>query len=207
MVQSTRLNQPLANSLAVSINFFHYQLRIFQYRDADIIRSTRCVSVVKTGQQQDKMSAKKRVIRIIVISLAAWLIFSYVLIPLHIQGKSMEPTYHDGGVGFCWRQRYLFSPPSPGDVVAIRFAGRHVVLLKRVVALAGDIVEFRNGVLYVNSQPIDEPYVQFRSDWNLAPRTVAADRVYVVGDNRGVPMEQHHFGQVDVKRILGGVLW
>ncbi len=153
------------------------------------------------------MSLKKRVVRIVLISLAAWLIFSYVLIPLRIQGRSMEPTYHDGGFSFCWRQRYLFSPPSPGDVVAIRFAGRHVMLLKRVVALAGDVVEFRNGILYVNDQQVDEPYVRFRSDWNLPPRTVGAGRVYVVGDNRGVPMKQHYFGQAELDRVIGGVLW
>ena len=152
------------------------------------------------------MSLKTRLIRIVVISVTAWLFFSYVLVPLRIQGKSMEPTYHDVGFGFCWRQRFLLSPPDYGDVVAIRFAGKSVVLLKRVVALAGDTVEFRRGRLYVNGRPVEEPYVKYRSDWNLPPRTVEPGRVYVVGDNRGVPMERHHFGQVDMRRILGGVL-
>jgi signal peptidase I len=153
------------------------------------------------------MSLKKRIVRILVISVTAWLFFSYVLVPLKIQGRSMEPTYHDGGFGFCWRQRFFFTPPRPGDVVAIRFAGKSVLLLKRVVAVAGDTVEFRHGVLYVNDRPVNEPYVKFRSDaWNLPLRTVGPNKVYVVGDNRGVPMERHHFGQVEMRRILGGVL-
>jgi signal peptidase I len=152
------------------------------------------------------MSLKKRIIRIVVIAGCAWLLFSFVLIPLKIRGQSMEPTYHDGGFTFCWRQRFLFSPVKRGDVVAIRFAGRHVMLLKRVVALAGDTVGFRNGILYVNGSRVDEPYIRFRSNWNLPPRTVEPGRVYVVGDNRGVPMQRHHFGQVDAQRIMGGVL-
>ncbi len=152
------------------------------------------------------MSLKLRLIRIAVISTTAWLFFSYVLVPLKIQGKSMEPTYHDGGFGFCWRQRFLFSPPDYGDVIAIRFSGRSVVLLKRVVALAGDTVEFRRGSLYVNGRQVGEPYVKYRLDWNLPPRTVKPGRVYVIGDNRGVPMSRHHFGQVKMQRILGGVL-
>ena len=119
----------------------------------------------------------------------------------------MEPTYPDGGFRFCWRQRYLFAGPGHGDVVAIRFAGTRLVLLKRVVALAGETVEFRHGLLYVNNQPVDEPYVHLHSAWNLPPRTVAPGRVYVVGDNRAMPMEQHRFGQVDSNRILGAVLW
>ena len=149
--------------------------------------------------------SKKRLIRICCISLGAYLFFSYVLLPLRIEGRSMEPTYPDGGFRFCWRLQYLFTEPKRGDVVAIRFAGRRVVLLKRVIALAGDTVEFRNGALLVNNQRVNEPYVRFNSNWNLPPRQVAPGRVYVVGDNRGVPMEQHYFGQVLVRRILGSV--
>ena len=149
--------------------------------------------------------SKKRLLRIFCISLGAYLVFSYVLLPLRIEGRSMEPTYADGGFSFCWRLQYLFSEPKRGDVVAIRFAGRRVVLLKRVVALAGDTVEFQNGMLLVNNKRVNEPYVRYNSNWNLPPRQVASGKVYVVGDNRGVPMEQHHFGQVSTQRILGTV--
>ena len=148
---------------------------------------------------------KKRLLRIFCISLGAYLFFSYVLLPLRIEGRSMEPTYADGGFSFCWRLQYLFSEPKRGDVVAIRFAGRRVVLLKRVVALAGDTVEFKNGILLVNNRRVNEPYVRYNSDWNLPPRKVAPGRVYVVGDNRGVPMGRHYFGQVSTRRILGTV--
>ncbi len=149
--------------------------------------------------------SKKRLLRIFCISLCAYLFFSYVLLPLRIEGRSMEPTYADGGFSFCLRLSYLFSEPERGDVVAVRFAGRRVVLLKRVVALAGDTVEFQNGVLLVNNRRVNEPYVRYNSAWNLPPRQVAPGKVYVVGDNRGVPMEQHHFGQVSTRRILGTV--
>jgi signal peptidase I len=146
-------------------------------------------------------------LRLLVVTLAAVLLFTQVLIPLRIEGRSMEPTYEDGGFNFCWRWRYLFSEPKHGDVVVIRFAGRRVMLLKRVVALAGETVEFRDGVLLVDGHAMKEPYVQTASDWRLAPRPVEPGKVYVVGDNRGVPMSQHSFGQVERQRIIGGVLW
>ena len=145
-------------------------------------------------------------VRILVLITVAVVLFTQVLIPLRIEGQSMEPTYTNG-VNLCWRGRYLFSSPQRGDVVAIRLAGHRVLLLKRIVALAGDTVAFANGVLLVNGLPITEPYVHKRSDWNLEPRTVAAGKVYVVGDNRSVPMTRHHFGQVDRQRIVGGLLW
>lgn len=80
------------------------------------------------------------------------------------------------------------------------------MLLKRVVALAGETVEFRRGALLVNGKMIKEPYVQYPSDWNLGPREVKSGKIYVVGDNRSVPLHQHHFGQVSVKRVVGGVV-
>ena len=145
-------------------------------------------------------------LRILVLILATVVIFTQVLILLRIDGQSMEPTYSNG-FNLCWRGRYLFDSPQRGDVVAIRFAGNRVLLLKRIVALAGDTVAFNNGMLLVNGQQVDEPYVRFRNAWNLQPRTVEPGKVYVVGDNRGVPMQQHHFGQVDEQRIVGGLLW
>ena len=79
------------------------------------------------------------------------------------------------------------------------------MLLKRVVALPGETVEFRTGFLYVNGNVIEEPYVHHRSDWELSQRTVAPGHIYVVGDNRGTPMAHHRFGEVNLKRIVGGV--
>lgn len=145
-----------------------------------------------------------RLIGVIIVSLV---LFSQVLVPLRIQGKSMEPTYRDGGFNFCFRLRYLFSSPKAGEVVVIRFAGPRVMLLKRIVATAGETVEFREGLLFVNGIRQEEPYVQAAAAWRLPPRTVEAGKVYVVGDNRAVPMDQHHFGQVDRQRIVGGVVW
>ena len=149
---------------------------------------------------------KKYLARLVLLGLGSYLIFGYLLIPLRIQGQSMEPTYQSGSFAFCWRLQYLFSPPQRSDIVTVRFSGRRVMLLKRIIALPGDTVEFREGFLYRNGKVIEEPYVQYRSSWNLAPRIVGQGNVYVVGDNRGTAMERHRFGQVTLDRIVGGVV-
>jgi signal peptidase I len=149
----------------------------------------------------------KFLIRVLFVTLSAYLFFNYICIPLHIKGYSMEPTYHDGGINFCWRLRYLFSKPKRYDVIVIRFAGNRVMLLKRVVALEGEQIEFRNGKLFVDGKQMDEPYVRYPCDWNLLPRQVEKDCIYVVGDNRNMPIENHHFGQVTLKRVVGVPLW
>jgi len=147
------------------------------------------------------------IIRALLVTVAALVLFGYVMTPFRISGRSMEPTYRDGSFHFCFRLQYFFSAPERGDVVTIRLAGESVMLLKRVVGLAGDVVAFVNGQLYINEKPLPEPYRVYPSDWNLPPRTVKPGYVYVVGDNRSVPMHTHQFGQTPINRIVGAPLW
>ncbi|WP_245695168.1 signal peptidase I [Desulforhopalus singaporensis] len=146
-------------------------------------------------------------LRVTAVALTSYLVFGYVLIPLHIRGRSMEPTYHDNSFNFSWRQRYLLVKPKRFAVVTVRFSGTRVMLLKRIIAFAGETVEYRKGQLFINGRKVDEPYVKYQSNWNLEPRTVSPDHVYVIGDNRSGPMDRHQFGEVHVQRIAGGVLW
>jgi signal peptidase I, bacterial type len=146
-------------------------------------------------------------LRLFLVALATAVVFTQVLIPFRIEGKNMEPTYRNGTFNFCWRGRYLFSEPARGDVVLIRFAGKQILMLKRIIGLAGDTVEFRNGALFVNNTLVNEPYVHFSSEWNLAPRMVGPGKMYVVDDNRETSLERQNIGQVERVRIVGGVLW
>lgn len=146
-------------------------------------------------------------VRVAVVALCAWLFFSYVLVPIQIQGGSMEPAYRNGGWNFIWRLSYIFSNPEKGDVVGVRFAGKRVMLLKRIVALEGDEVAFSKGSLLINGKESDEPYLKYRGNWELPKRIVKKGNVYVIGDNRGVPMRNHTFGQTPIKRILGTPLF
>ncbi|MBN1364425.1 MAG: signal peptidase I [Syntrophaceae bacterium] len=146
-------------------------------------------------------------LRLAVVVIVSIIIFKYVFIPLRIQGESMAPTYKTGSFNFCFALRYMFSHPSPPDVVTVRMAGQKVMLLKRVAATEGQSVEFRNGILFVDGKKVDEPYVSGKSDWNVPPTAVKPGFVYVVGDNRGMPAEAHSFGQTPVNRIVGAPLW
>jgi len=149
----------------------------------------------------------KFLVRVCLVALFAYLFFGYLCIPFTIQGISMEPTYRNGGLNFCWRLHTIFLEPKRYDVVTVRLAGSRVMLLKRVVAREGEEVEFRNGKLFVDGKEIEEPYVRYPCHWNLPPRRVEKDCVYVVGDNRSMPMKNHHFGQASKSRIMGVPLW
>ena len=150
---------------------------------------------------------RRFLIRVLAVGIGAFVLFSYILIPFRITGFSMEPTYRDGEVNFSFALNYIFSPPERFDVVTIRLSGTRVMLLKRIVAFPGETVAFEKGYLMINGQKIAESYVSERRPWNLAPRTVKEGHVYVVGDNRNVPMNTHDFGQTPIHRITGAPLW
>lgn len=146
-------------------------------------------------------------VRLSVLAASMFFLFGVVLQPVRIQGRSMEPTYHDGSFLLGNRLLFRFRKARVGDVVLVRMSGERVMYLKRVVAVAGDIVAFRDGVLHVNGLAREESYVKSDCDWNLEPRRVKPGHVYVVGDNRGTPMETHSFGATPESRLAGGPLW
>lgn len=146
-------------------------------------------------------------LRVVLVALATFFVFQYVAAPFRIRGASMSPTYPSRGFTFGCRQPFLPSELARGDVVIIRFAGSEVALLKRIVALPGEKVEFRDGDLYVDNAPVPEPYVKKECDWDLKPRIVDPDHYYVIGDNRSVRMQNHMFGQVHKDRIIGEPIW
>ena len=69
---------------------------------------------------------KRYFIRLVLVVLASYLVFGYLLIPLRIQGVSMEPTYRDRTYAFSWRLQYAFAPMERFDVVTVRYSGRRL---------------------------------------------------------------------------------
>lgn len=144
-------------------------------------------------------------IRIIFIILLTIFVFTQILIPVRLKGKSMEPTLKDGSFHFIIRS--FFKNFKRGDIVAIRIVSNRILLLKRIIAFEGEVVEFRDGKLFINGEYYPEPYITVKSDWNYPPKKVSNGKIFVVGDNRSVPIEMHDFGEVSKERIVGKLLW
>ena len=71
----------------------------------------------------------------------------------------MVPTLHPGSHYLLNRTAYRQSPPQRGDVVVIHDPGDHGFSVKRIIALEGETVHFLNGKVYVNTEPLSEPYL------------------------------------------------
>ena len=126
-------------------------------------------------------------IRVCLVALFAYVFFGFLCTPFVIRGSSMEPTYRDGGFNFCWRPNTFFFGPKRYQVVVVRMAGEQVMLLKRVVALEGDEVEFHQGRLVVNGEEIVEPYLRTPCNWTLPPAGSTNDMSILWGTTGACP--------------------
>ena len=149
-------------------------------------------------------------IRLAVLIPVCYVLFHFVLLFVRVDGISMEPTYQDRSFNLVNRLAYLRHEPRRGDVVSVRaWAGTHLMLMKRIIGLPGETVAFDHGQVFINGQPLKEPYEDHQnwpSDWTLPPVQLGPDQYFIVGDNRTMPSQDHVFGRVDRNRIVGKVL-
>ena len=162
---------------------------------------------------------------IIVIMLAAR---SVVLDPVRVDGRSMQDTLEDGNIMLVNRLAYAFSAPKRGDIVICYYPDQYYVendlkyatRVKRVIAVAGDTIELKDGGVYVNGALLDEPYLDGKItpegslsryeedavallDGNVVPEGT----VFVMGDNRPVSRDSRNekVGAIPLYRVVGKV--
>jgi signal peptidase I len=153
-------------------------------------------------------SPRRTATRIVILVVTVVVSWKFVIRPLRVEGPSMLPTARERDIKFLYRLAYLRHEPRRGDVVAIRFTGESILLMKRIVGLPGEKVEFVEGKLYINGQPKNEPYMTRPYTWNFVPEhsELGPDEYYVVGDNRTMPEEYHTKGIARRAKIVGRVL-
>jgi len=122
-----------------------------------------------------------------------------------ISGNSMMDTLHSGDVVVYSRAG---NDIARGDIIALSLpSGEYYV--KRVVALGGDVVDLRDGVLYVNGEAETGTYVRGRTLPEAGsfayPYTVAQGDVFTLGDNREESIDSRFYGAVNL-RLVKGVL-
>ncbi len=135
---------------------------------------------------------------------------------------SMEPTVQVGdrivvnkaayGLRIPFSERWLlrFSTPARGEVVVLdppqeeKSDNPTFVLLKRVVATAGDLVEVRDGRVVIDGEPTDvSPNLELGGGPDFGPIRVPTGKVLVLGDNRGNSRDGRTFGFIDREQVLG----
>ena len=125
---------------------------------------------------------KSTVYTLIVVAAVAVLIATLVLPVLQISGESMEPSLSNGEIVVLFKTKKF----ERGDLCAFYYSNK--ILIKRVIGLPGDqIVIDEEGTVYVNSEPLDEPYITQKAlgECDIEfPYEVPEQQLFVLGDKR-----------------------
>jgi signal peptidase I len=116
-------------------------------------------------------------------------------------GPSMQPNLYRGYRVMTEKISYRLHLPRRGDIVIVEQPGEQVTLIKRVVALPGELVEVRGGHTFINGQQIEEPWVTNFGGPDYPPTRVPPDHVFILGDNRSNSRDSRAIGPVPVKMI------
>jgi signal peptidase I len=152
------------------------------------------------------------VIVVFVAITSALLVRAYVVQQFAVEGESMVNTLQNGDRVLVNRLSYRLHDPRRGDVVVLkRFDSTSTErdLIKRVIGLPGETVRVSSCTVFINDEPLTEPYidaeVQARDGCggDQAPVVVPDDSVFVLGDHRGKSSDSRVFGPVADDFLIG----
>jgi signal peptidase I len=177
------------------------------------------------------------VISILGAFLIVMLLNSKVFAKVQVQQSSMENTLFPNQQLIIDKLSYNFAAPKRGDIIifleneekgtivddTLRTVERIVSifdnnisssdessrLVKRVIGIAGDEVDIKDGYVYVNGKKLEEPYakgVTIPEEFKL-PVRVGENKLFVLGDNREVSKDSRKFGLIDCKQVEGRAVY
>ena len=148
---------------------------------------------------------KKEIIEYIVLIVVILLIRTYLFVPIMVSGNSMVPTLNNGDVMILNKFSYLVNDIKRFDIVVVDYENEYII--KRVIGLPGDYVEYKNDILYVNGKKIKEEYDrEYTEDFNLNDLSIEKipnNYYLVLGDNRPISKDSRKIGLIDKKNIKG----
>ena len=171
---------------------------------------------------------------LIFVALAvAILVKTFVIQAFYIPSESMVPTLEVGDRVFVSKFMFdggdvargdviVFENPNPGELPdrsgvssVLHWLGEGIGLaqpenedfIKRVIGLPGETIEIKENVVYIEGEPLDEPYLTEEarsSNGDLEPTTVPDGEVFVMGDNRGNSADSRYgLGTVPLDLVIG----
>lgn len=157
------------------------------------------------------------IIETIVIALSIFLIiYLFVASPHQVNGQSMVPNFQSGDYVLSDKVSYRLGQPKRGDVIVFHAPaaadcpqGTGCDFIKRVMGLPGETMTVHDNHIYVNDQPVDEPYLP--TDFETLPGPATKDKsitlgpneYFVCGDNRPYSSDSRSWGPITKDEIVG----
>jgi signal peptidase I len=166
----------------------------------------------------DRKSKFKRYLKYIILDIAiaamvSIFLITYVASAYKIEGNSMQTVLYD-------HERIIISKLAVRngnidryDIIVLRKPGEpSKSIIKRVIGLPGEIIEIREGDVYINGSKLPEAYLKKEKDiiyrsMNMKPLLIPKDHFFVIGDNRTISQDSRVFGPVPGNYIYGKTIF
>jgi signal peptidase I len=166
------------------------------------------VTALPVPARRSRIASHSALLTFLVIAAVVALgVQAFVAEPFRIPSASMAPTLHAGDHVVVDKLAFRIGDAHRGQIAVLREPGSGDLVLKRIVAVGGDVVGIEDGELVVNRRHPAEPYADPASidSEYFGPVTVPAGAVFVLGDNRANSVDSRDFGVVPVTNLVGRV--
>jgi len=179
--------------------------------------------MIKKRNIQPKSVAREWIESFIIAFILALFIRTFIIQAFKIPTGSMRMTLIEGDRILVNKLRYGakvpfskhrlpgFGEPKPGDVVVFIYPeDKKRDFIKRLIAVGGDIVEIKDGKIYVNGKPIEilpikNIYYYNRGDFGQTNKAIQVpkDNYFVLGDNSASSKDSRYWGFVPKDFVIG----
>lgn len=169
---------------------------------------------------QEKKSDWLGWFKIVIVALIfALVVRKFLFSPIIVEGPSMQPTLYSQDQMIVNKFTYQFKEPERFDVIVFH-ASEQKDFIKRVIGLPGEHVMIKDDVLYINHEPIEQPFIESSSsnehfysvntadytleDENGNEQVIPEGYLFVLGDNRHNSTDSRHdLGLVSMDEVVG----
>ena len=146
------------------------------------------------------MEKMKELIPYIVILILVILLKLFIVTPIRVNGTSMMNTLHPKDIMILNKTAYFTKNPKRFDIVVVRLEDEDII--KRVIGIPGEVIEYKDNTLYVNGKKVEEKVKGLKTA-DYKSEKIPADSYLVMGDNREASYDGRAFGFIKKKQILG----
>lgn len=146
-------------------------------------------------------SILKEVLPFLVLIIVVLLIKWFIVRPVQVKGDSMYPTLEEGDIMLLNEISYKIHGIKRFDIVVIDKGDE--LLIKRVIGLPGEEVEYKDNVLYINGEVVKEPIDVEDGTTQDFKVTIQEDYYFVMGDNRTISWDSRELGAFHISKIKG----
>jgi signal peptidase I len=148
-------------------------------------------------------SLVRDIVETLILTLVIFLVVNMLTGRYQVRGSSMETSLHSGQYLIVSKVHYQLGDPDRGDIIIFEPPnGSAEDYIKRIIGLPGELVEIRDGSVWIDGFRLDEPYISaqivYSGSWNLGE-----DEYFVMGDNRPNSSDSHTWGALPEENIVG----